>query len=56
MEGAPWDDISDLAKDLVKSLINVDPNKRLSSCESMNHGWFHNDLDVPNQRLVIFKK
>lgn len=42
-----WDTISDSAKDLIKSLINIDPTKRLSSSEILKHPWLsgHNNSD-----------
>jgi calcium/calmodulin-dependent protein kinase I len=34
-----WDTISDNAKDLVKKLLVVDPTKRLSATEALDHPW-----------------
>jgi len=34
-----WDDISGLAKDLVKRLLETDPAKRLDADGIMNHPW-----------------
>ena len=34
-----WDDISDLAKDLVKKLLETDPEKRLDAEGILNHPW-----------------
>jgi len=36
---AEWDGVSDLAKDLVKKLLNPDAKKRLSADEALAHEW-----------------
>lgn len=35
-----FNECSELVKDLIKRLLVVDPNKRLSSGEALNHEWF----------------
>jgi serine/threonine protein kinase len=34
--------LSDEARDLIKKLIEVDPEKRLSAEEALKHLWFEN--------------
>lgn len=34
-----WDDISESARDLVTKLLSVDPAKRPSAEEALNHPW-----------------
>jgi len=34
-----WDQISDMAKDLIKKLLNVDPAKRLDADKVLAHPW-----------------
>jgi hypothetical protein len=34
-----WDEVSDLAKDLISRLLVVDPAKRLSAAEVLAHPW-----------------
>ncbi|CCI45719.1 unnamed protein product [Albugo candida] len=36
-----WDHISSEARDLVSRLINVDPTKRLTACEILQHPWMN---------------
>uniref|UniRef100_A0A061SDZ9 Calcium/calmodulin-dependent protein kinase I n=1 Tax=Tetraselmis sp. GSL018 TaxID=582737 RepID=A0A061SDZ9_9CHLO len=38
-EDEVWDEISDLAKDLIRKLIVVDPKKRLTADEALRHPW-----------------
>ncbi len=34
-----WDNISDMAKDLISRLLVVDPKKRLTAEEMLKHPW-----------------
>jgi serine/threonine protein kinase len=44
-----------IARDLVKKMLEVDPEKRLSSNEALNHQWFQMTIknkiqfDVPDE-------
>ena len=40
MEKYPWPIISSQAKDLIKKLLEFDPNKRVKAEEALNHPWF----------------
>ncbi len=40
MSGTIWKKISKNAKDLIENLIVIDPKKRLSVSEALNHKWF----------------
>ena len=37
-----WDDVSDLAKDLIRKLLCVDPKNRLNGDQIMKHEWLKN--------------
>ena len=41
-----WAVVTDDAKDLIKKLITVDPQARLSASEALCHQWFTNDLAI----------
>uniref|UniRef100_A0A7S2XV40 non-specific serine/threonine protein kinase n=1 Tax=Fibrocapsa japonica TaxID=94617 RepID=A0A7S2XV40_9STRA len=34
-----WDPVSEEAKDLIRKLLTVDPNKRITAAEAMQHPW-----------------
>ena len=40
-----WSDVSDTAKDLIRQMMCVDPNKRLTIAGVLEHPWLANDLD-----------
>jgi calcium-dependent protein kinase len=42
-----WDDISPLAKDFVKALLDRDPNKRIPASAALQHPWIHKGETVP---------
>ena len=41
MKDKEWDLISDEAKDLLKKMLKKNPDKRISSSDSLKHPWFH---------------
>ena len=40
-----WKQISDDVKDLLKGLLDIDPKKRLTAADALNHTWFTNEQD-----------
>lgn len=42
-----WDDISDSAKDFIKSLLKLDPSKRLTANQALEHRWL---LDLESNK------
>ena len=38
-----WDDVSDTAKDLIRSILVIDPSKRLTAEEILVHPWIYGD-------------
>lgn len=48
-----WDDVSDMAKELIKSLLVVDPSKRLTGEEIAAHPWIKGE-DTPRKELPNF--
>lgn len=39
MDTPIWETISEAAKDLLKRMLTVDPNKRITVQEILNHRW-----------------
>ena len=54
MEGGNWDHVSNEAKDFVKSLLQLDPQRRPSALEALDSPWMQtqNDADVENLSLM----
>jgi calcium-dependent protein kinase len=46
MDSSEWDDVSNEAKDLIKSLLKKDVKKRLSAEQALNHIWFKKMKDL----------
>lgn len=42
--GKEWSIISNEAKDLIQNLLQIDPQKRLSSKQILQHKWFKDQL------------
>lgn len=45
-----WDDISDLAKDLISKLLIVDPKERLKADQILEHPWVEGE-DTPRMEM-----
>ena len=39
LEGGPWREVSEEAKDMVRGLLNVDPVQRLTAAQCLEHPW-----------------
>jgi len=39
LTSTPWPEISDMAKDLIKKLLQVDPEKRYNAKQALLHQW-----------------
>ncbi|XP_073148785.1 calcium-dependent protein kinase 8-like [Henckelia pumila] len=47
----PWPKVSDNAKDLVKKMLDPDPNRRLTAHQVLEHPWIQNAKKAPNVSL-----
>jgi len=45
LDSAKWDDVTKEGKDLVRRLLSVDPAKRSSTIEALDHPWFSVSAD-----------
>jgi calcium/calmodulin-dependent protein kinase I len=53
-----WDNISDLAKDLIRKLLNPDPKKRLTAQQTLRHKWVGgaSDKQIGNMQTFHLKR
>ncbi|CAO4361981.1 unnamed protein product [Caenorhabditis nigoni] len=46
-----WDTISEDAKDLVKKMLDVDPNRRVTAKQALQHKWFGRKESLPDRPI-----
>lgn len=51
-----WDGISDMAKDLIRHLLVIDPKKRFTTADIMDHVWMKGDKTPRTQLPHITSK
>lgn len=51
-----WDDISDMAKDLIKKILVANPSERLTAEEIYNHPWVVGDKTPRNPLPMVTDK
>ncbi|KAK9904665.1 hypothetical protein WJX75_000026 [Coccomyxa subellipsoidea] len=57
-----WDSVSDRGKNLIRKLLEVDPTKRLTATQALQHDWFTGGMeedklpDLSNTRAKLRKK
>ncbi|XP_076123820.1 MAP kinase-activated protein kinase 2 [Alosa pseudoharengus] len=42
-----WSDVSEEAKDLIRTLLKTEPTERMTITEFMNHPWINQTIEVP---------
>ncbi len=50
-DGEEWESISDEAKNLIRNLLNVDPNNRFSAKDALNSSWIQSDDNIEYEEL-----
>ena len=57
-----WDDVTDLAKDLIKEILVVDPKQRYTASQILNHHWLtqygltrNNTMELEPSKLNKFR-
>ena len=53
MTGMVWDKVTITAKSLVRSLLETDPEKRLSAEEVLKHPWFSEDRHLCSLAIEV---
>ncbi|MFT7801677.1 ribosomal protein S6 kinase alpha-5 isoform X1 [Arapaima gigas] len=51
-EGDAWRNVSQQAKDLIKELLTVDPDKRIKMSSLRHNAWLQDDGQLPSGRLM----
>ncbi|KAM8867135.1 MAP kinase-activated protein kinase 2 [Synchiropus splendidus] len=46
-----WSDVSDEAKQLIRTLLKTEPTQRMTITEFMNHPWINQSMEVPQTPL-----
>lgn len=46
-----WGSLSDEAKDFVNSLLQIDPDRRLTASQAQKHPWFHRAMNPLTSEL-----
>ncbi|KAL9689149.1 hypothetical protein QQ045_033581 [Rhodiola kirilowii] len=57
-EEAPWPTVSDSAKDLIKKMLTMDPKKRITAAEALEHPWLkegRDESDKPMDSAVLIR-
>jgi serine/threonine protein kinase len=39
MDGPEWDNISEYGKDLIRKMLQLDPNERITASQALEHPW-----------------
>ncbi|XP_062024522.1 calcium-dependent protein kinase 29 [Rosa rugosa] len=58
LHSAPWPSISDAAKDLIRKMLTMDPKKRITAAEVLEHQWMKKDgeaSDKPIDSAVLIR-
>lgn len=51
--GDPWPTISAKAKDLIRKLLTVDPDQRITAEEALNHPWVKVEEEKPSTLKTV---
>jgi serine/threonine-protein kinase CHEK2 len=51
-----WSDVSENAKDLIRKLLCVDPEKRISLDEALEHDWIKKDFEMKRKAYKLMYK
>ncbi|EGR31222.1 hypothetical protein IMG5_115550 [Ichthyophthirius multifiliis] len=55
MSGSDWNNISEMAKDLIRKLLVVDRQKRLTITQALEHPWIKRKIMVAFQIFRLFE-
>jgi serine/threonine protein kinase len=49
----PWNNVSEAAKDLIRRMINVDPQKRFNVVQVLNHEWLQDSGVIADYNQIL---
>ena len=50
-EENPWDSVSEIAKDFIRTLLTPDPDKRPDFQGALDHAWMHPEAEISKEHL-----
>jgi len=53
--GGTWDGVTDLAKDLVKRMLHVDPGRRITAAQILKHQWIRSRHSLPDKKIQFME-
>ncbi|PUZ48421.1 hypothetical protein GQ55_7G244100 [Panicum hallii var. hallii] len=53
LSSIPWPSISESAKDLIRKMLNRDPQKRITAAQALEHPWLKDAPDRPIDSAVL---
>ncbi|RLM74990.1 calcium-dependent protein kinase 29-like [Panicum miliaceum] len=53
LSSTPWPSISESAKDLIRKMLNRDPQKRITAAQALEHPWLKDAPDRPIDSAVL---
>lgn len=53
MSGSTWENVTDLAKDLLNKMLHIDPSQRLTAAQVLHHPWLRNKSTIPEHKMTI---
>jgi calcium/calmodulin-dependent serine protein kinase len=53
MEGPEWDNISEYGKDLIRKMLQLDPNERITASQALEHPWIKVIKQIPH--FIIYR-
>jgi len=53
LTGGSWDNISDTAKDLLRRMLHIDPSRRYSAAQVLQHNWLRHKSSLPDRKITL---
>lgn len=53
LSGGTWENISDPAKDLLRRMLHIDPSRRLSAAQVLQHSWLRHKSSLTDRKITL---